>query len=1271
MNLHTIIIPLMHILSLNVRGLRSREKIESLFTSIQCDILCLQETKWDNNNYQQAQSCWKGPSFFSEGPPASAGVAIFSREGACRDVKLVHRDKAGRLLVIDIDTGKFQLRIINVYASNRETERKIFFKELATWCSQECMFVGDFNVALTKSDISINNVFKEDGSRAVLFKTIQDNNLMDVWRVLHPNKRGFSRRQLVLGKLKQSRIDLCIATPGVMSKTNEITHVSNAWSDHDFIDIQFDKAGKQRNGGLWYLNNSLLQDQQLRVKIIKTINQLKEVLNVTEDVPDWWEQVKLQCKSICIKYSKKKKWLEQQEEKELRDMFTKEAKCLALHKDRDTTLFTAIKLKLDEIEIKRCRGAVIRARAQHLLEGEKSTAYFLGLEKERQKKTFIKELKNKHNQTVNNTQDILDVVQGYYKNLFSKEEISIKNKNIALEALSQRLSAEDRLWCDSPLTLSEVESAIDGLNNNKSPGTDGLTGEFYKAFKNELAPVLLRVLNEMQATKSTPKSFTLGVVTLVYKCKGQSDNLDNYRPISLLNTDYKILAKILANRLKNVINSIISPYQSYSIPKRDISDTVLSVKHIIQAIKQEGGIYLGIDFNKAFDRVDHDFLWGTLEKFGFGKIYINWLKLMYENARSIVKVNGHLTSDFKIERSVRQGCPLSSLLFSIVTEPLALMIAQDPGIKGITTPCKRECKIVLYADDTNIMVRDEDSVGKVLEHLETYCKASGAKINTQKSEIMYYGPVSKTHNKWQFHETTGKIKVLGVFLGENLEAACEHTWGGLEAQIKNKLALWKMRALSLRGRAVVVNTLLLSKLNHVLMIHHLPRSTANRINNIMSQFIWKASSNQIAHNTVIGKYQSGGLNLIDLNSKMKAFRVKLIQKLLQTDNNAFWKDYVKDSLYSCGKAGLYNLCQTLPQRRYEHLDPFMREVMEAWGKVRPLFKVNIKSAGQILQQPLCHNAEISEKGRPLVSGALEKAKIDVIGDIMDDKGNMSLTTVINKLKLQNVRYRRQQIKILIEKLQVSLPSKWKEFLNKKDLAQEDAPNFFLSCHMKGKLITEYRTKTFYKILIDQIHKPPTAEKAWAKQFPKKDIPSIWLNINENPIPHAIFNTDFKLRHRKIYTGIILHQINKHKYGRDCAVCVSAPETLEHMFFECAVCQPFLSQVRELLEKHCGLKRTNEQHWKWTFLFGLDKETTTKGKRLLNLILAFARHTLYLARNLMLHEGKKTNRWAYFTNTFKAHCTTLHKGKKGIIEHLYTTNNTLFQTTQDGTLHFNF
>lgn len=112
-----------------------------------------------------------------------------------------------------------------------------------------------------------------------------------------------------------------------------------------------------------------------------------------------------------------------------------------------------------------------------------------------------------------------------------------------------RTLADDQQWCDSPLTLGEVETAIDSLKLGKSPGSDGLSADFYKIFKSILAPILLRLYNKMQATRSTPKTFALGIRTLIFKNKGSQDNLDNYRPISLLNTDYKILAKILANRL--------------------------------------------------------------------------------------------------------------------------------------------------------------------------------------------------------------------------------------------------------------------------------------------------------------------------------------------------------------------------------------------------------------------------------------------------------------------------------------------------------------------------------------------------------------------------------------------------------------------------------------------------------------------------------------------------------------------------------------------------
>lgn len=161
-----------------------------------------------------------------------------------------------------------------------------------------------------------------------------------------------------------------------------------------------------------------------------------------------------------------------------------------------------------------------------------------------------------------------------------------------------------------------------------------------------------------------------------------------------------------------------------------------------------------------------DFLFKTLESFGFGQKFIRWIKLLYKNAKSKVQCNGALTGEFTLERSVRQGCPLSSLLYSLVAEPLALSIKKDKDIQGMKWDSEKEIKIMQYTDDISIMVKNEKSIEKVMKHLGKYGKASGAQENIDKSEIMYCGTVNKTENRWAFKEAQDEIKVLGIYLGK-------------------------------------------------------------------------------------------------------------------------------------------------------------------------------------------------------------------------------------------------------------------------------------------------------------------------------------------------------------------------------------------------------------------------------------------------------------------------------------------------------------------------
>ena len=151
---------------------------------------------------------------------------------------------------------------------------------------------------------------------------------------------------------------------------------------------------------------------------------------------------------------------------------------------------------------------------------------------------------------------------------------------------------------------------------------------------------------------------------------GRGD-LDDYRPITLLNTELKILAQVLANRLQLVISDLIGPEQNYAVKGRSIWDDLHLVRQILEGIKDDTeAALINLDQSKAFDRVDHRFLAGFLETAGFQPEFHKWISILYHSPQVVVQVNGRCSGAFAIERSVWQGCPLSPLLYVLALEPL-------------------------------------------------------------------------------------------------------------------------------------------------------------------------------------------------------------------------------------------------------------------------------------------------------------------------------------------------------------------------------------------------------------------------------------------------------------------------------------------------------------------------------------------------------------------------------------------------------------------------
>ena len=263
------------------------------------------------------------------------------------------------------------------------------------------------------------------------------------------------------------------------------------------------------------------------------------------------------------------------------------------------------------------------------------------------------------------------------------------------------------------------------MKGNKSPGLDGLPGEFYKRFFYLFGRHFVTMVNDCFVRGELPLSLRTGLITLIFKDESKKSSLKYWRPISLLNVDYKIISKSLTNRLSGVLHSVVSEDQTCSVPGRSIVDNLHLIRGVFDFLEGRNITCGLVNFDQAFDRVSHRYMFRALQAFGFGPSFISWVKLLYTNVFSSVLVNGFVTAPFEVTRSVRQGCCLSPLLYVLCIEPLAHNFRINPGIRGLSLPgCNKTLKVTQYADDTTCVVIP--SLKVILDVFGRYEKASGA-----------------------------------------------------------------------------------------------------------------------------------------------------------------------------------------------------------------------------------------------------------------------------------------------------------------------------------------------------------------------------------------------------------------------------------------------------------------------------------------------------------------------------------------------------------------
>ena len=740
----------LHLISLNVRGLRDiykRRKVFKWFDEQKADIVFIQETHYDKASVNAYDLLWKGASFHSLGTSNSRGVSILLKpELDIKDIKCKYIDKEGRLLIINLKYKKNTFNLINVYAPNNYKERLLFFKKLEnkihTLCNgkdEYTLMGGDMNCILQYKLDQRNSIHHSyDKSPLALKNCMNKHNLSDIWRKCNENKTQFTWRR----KNIYRRLDFwCISNS--LYKNGEVINTDirpSIFSDHQVISLRILHDEEKRGPGIWKLNNSFLIEDEYTRNVYKLIeNTKKNEHNLNPAL--LWEYLKVKIKEFSCKYGKKREKQKNKNKEKLRREIVELATQLDIVYDKKKDKLLKNKINdLDNIYLLEAKGAQIRSRVQWFEKGEKNTKFFIGLEKHNAKKKHITSVLKNNGKYTSNTKEILKEQVNFFKQLYQMKEISNSSIHKYINSsIVNTLSVEDKNKCEGLLTLEECKDAVFKMCLNKSPGTDGLTVEFYRKFWDAISCTVCGALNFSYENDKLSTTQRRGIINLLYK-KGERENLTNWRPITLLNVDYKIAAHVLANRMQSVISSVINHDQKGYIHGRFAGESIRLIEDLLEYtnINNKKGALIFIDFEKAFDSVDRNFMLKSLKYFGFGKEFIHWVEVMYTDTESCCINNGWTSESFIMNGGIRQGCPMSSLLFILVVELMACNIRNNPMCKGIALPSLNEVqntvKIAQLADDTVIFANDENSISSFIKEIELFCEVSGLKLNKKKNK---------------------------------------------------------------------------------------------------------------------------------------------------------------------------------------------------------------------------------------------------------------------------------------------------------------------------------------------------------------------------------------------------------------------------------------------------------------------------------------------------------------------------------------------------------
>ena len=1231
----------------NPNSIGKNPKRGKIFTALRqkrADIIIISDSRISKDIEKIVKAEWGGDCAFASFSSASRGCAIFFKKNLPVDIDFdsLYKSDDGNFISLNIIYEGLHISINCVYGPNDDSPNfynDTVFPKIKQRLEETDFLVagGDWNLVMDQGKDTFGYLHENNKEAKKAVKSKMDElGLIDIYRDLCPDTKRYTWRT----KKKSARLDCFLISESLLPFVTNADIIPGILSDHSIITMDIDFSKFKRGRGFFKFNSSLCKEIQyvdlVKDTIKRTCQQYAE-----NDYPEFFfdnatpevlfdlrysindqlllEMLLLEIRGETIKYCATKK-----KEKQA-------AKILAMHRleiaenNSDNQPFSEIlktelenaKIEIDRILTVENEGAFCRSRLQWNLEGEIPTKFFCNLEKKNALQKYIPELIVKNGQGLEEhikTQDEIDIeLTRYYSTLFKKQTTETVGGEVDdfIEGEGEnKLTIEMSEKLEGKLTVEECTRYLKNCRNNASPGSSGFTGAFFKMFWKNLSSFTVNSLNYAYEKGELSVTQRHGVIILLPKGTKDKRYLNNWRAISLLNTTYKILSGTLAERLKPTLPFLINKDQKGFVEGRFIGENIRNCYDVLDYAKtnNKAGLLLCLDYEKAFDSIEHSFIIKAFRYFNFGESFISWIKLILNNITSCINHCGNILERFLIERGCRQGCPLSPYIFVVCVELLAIKLRQDVNVKGFKIG-SMEHLLDLYADDTNIYLDgSEASLQRVIHILDDFRSLSGLKINLSKSKAIWFGSEINSEVILLPHLGLLWSKTFSL-LGLEFDNALLNMKKNIVEKMKvieKMLNSWLYRNLTPFGKVAVIKSLALSKLSYLALVCPLDSCIEKKMTKMMFDFIWNKKPDKIKRDFAYLPVGMGGLNAPNISDFWKSLKFSWFRRFFTSEN--IWIHILVENL-GIGKDLrdiMYGGPEMIKKMASTIKNAFWKETLAAIAEIQ--ISIQFNKSEKILEFNIFGNYLFKVGNRLIQKGEFiyiwNKKLYQVLNFVeFRDHGLQVLSRqeFNNKysLNIDFISYHRIESAIR-SALRVAAGVQQEDIF-------EGGPHQPILRNLAFKNIKGcadfYRSIRHKKVLNVGTH---SAEMKWAGSlgifFDIRTWNKIWKMHLQTEYTNKIKWLQLQILRRVLPTNKIVNKF-KPEISNNCAYCGEYEETVEHLFWECAIVKQFWTQIYSFIERIVGPKVCLKKK----ILFG---DTDTKGNSLTNIFIIMSKNFIW-------------------------------------------------------------